>query len=400
VRPSLLNGHRERISRICTISWTEGCRSVCDREGKNAEQGRHPFYWNHADQETGLTTTFGAMSRQAMQAPFLRPFQRCRVCRRASGFVLAFLLATGYAQAQQHVNGTRLVDSVVFTDRALTVQRTAAEATTPARPALTPAQTRARTYGIYGAAALGLAIYANKFWWGDEGFTSRFRTVDEGWFGQSTADGGADKLGHGMATYAGTRLLARGFEWAGNDDDSALKYAAWSVLGTFTAVEVLDGFTHRWRFSKEDAAMNTIGVGVALLMERNPGLDRLIDLRLHYRRSDDPNVKYWDPFGDYSGQTYLMVAKATGVPALREHPFWRYFEVAVGYGTRGYHVRPDLPGDRSRNVYYGISLNLSELLSRTAFRGSERKSRTQRITDGVLEIYQVPGTAALVKNRL
>lgn len=315
-------------------------------------------------------------------------------------FMLAFLFCAGSLKAQDRVPDIAVVNSVVFTDRALLAPRAAVGATAPNRSTLTPAQVRARTYGIYGAAALGLAIYANKFWWGEEGFDRKFRTIDEGWFGESTADGGADKLGHGMATYVGTRLLARGFEWAGNDDDSALKYAAWSVLGTFTAVEVLDGFTNRWRFSKEDATMNAIGVGVALLMERNPGLDRLIDLRLQYRRSDDPSVRYWDPFGDYSGQTYLMVAKATGVPALREHPFWRYFEVAVGYGTRGYHVGPGVPGDRSRNVYYGISLNLSELLSRTVFRGSERKSRAQKITDGILEIYQVPGTAALVKNPL
>jgi hypothetical protein len=251
---------------------------------------------------------------------------------------------------------------------------------------------------VYGAAALGLAVYANKSWWG-EGFTGKFRTIDEGWFGRDTADGGADKLGHAMATYVGTRLLTRGFEWAGNDAATSLKYGAWSVLGTFSAVELLDGFTARWRFSKEDAAMNAIGVGVAVLMERRPALDRLIDLRLHYRKSSDPSTGF-DPFGDYSGQTYLMVAKATGVPALREHPLWRYFELAVGYGTRGYHVGPGVPGERSRNLYYGVSLNLSELLSRTAFRGAERSSATQRFFDLALEFVQVPGTGIAAKHRL
>ncbi|OGA95691.1 MAG: hypothetical protein A3G27_14405 [Betaproteobacteria bacterium RIFCSPLOWO2_12_FULL_66_14] len=294
-------------------------------------------------------------------------------------------------------DGTRFGESVVFVDPAASAR---ADAQTGPASAPARSQVRGRTYAIYGAGALGLAVYANKNWW-SEGFTGKFRTIDEGWFGQNTADGGADKLGHAMANYVGTRLLARGFEWAGNDGQTSLKYAAWSVLGTFTVVEVLDGFTTRWRFSKEDAAMNAIGVGVAVLMERQPALDRLIDLRLHYRPSSDPSISYgFDPFGDYSGQTYLVVAKATGVPALREHPVWRYFELAVGYGTRGYHVGPGFPGERSRNVYYGVSLNLSELLSRTAFRGAERKSTTQRFFDLALEFVQVPGTAASVKHGL
>jgi hypothetical protein len=307
-----------------------------------------------------------------------------------ASLVLACLLWSAAAAGQE----ARYGESVVFTAAAPGAGAHGAAASPPS------SRVRGRTLAIYGAAALGLALYANKNWW-DEGFTRKFRTIDEGWFGENTADGGADKLGHFMATYTGTRLLARGFEWAGNDSDTALRYGALSLLGTFTAVEVLDGFTTRWRFSKEDATMNAIGVAVAVLMEKRPGLDRLIDLRLHYRPSSDPSTSWgFDPFGDYSGQTYLLVAKATGVPALREHPVWRYLELAVGYGTRGYHVGPGVPGDRSRNIYYGVSLNLSELLSRTAFRASGTRSGTQRFFENVLEFVQVPGTVALAKHRL
>ena len=309
---------------------------------------------------------------------------------RLTSILLACLLCPSFVEAAP---GTRVGESVVFVGPAASARPDGEQAV-----ALSRSQVRSRMLAIYGPAALGLALYANKNWW-NEGFTGKFRTIDEGWFGQNTADGGADKLGHAMANYAATRLLARGFEWAGNDERTSLKYSAWGVLGTFTLVEVLDGYTTRWRFSKEDAIMNAIGVGLAVLMEKQPALDRLIDLRLHYRKSSDPSTGF-DPFGDYSGQTYLAVAKATGVPALREHPVWRYFEVAVGYGTRGYHVGPEFPGDRSRNIYYGISLNLSELLSRTAFRSSERKNTTQRFVDLALAFIQVPGTAVAAKHRM
>jgi hypothetical protein len=281
----------------------------------------------------------------------------------------------------------------------------AAAGATPsaAEPSAPPTdeQVRWRTWGIIGGGAVALAVYGMNNWW-DEGFTGDFRSVNEGWFGQNTNDGGADKLGHMYANYAGTRLLARSLEWAGNDPDSALRIAAWSTFLAFTAIEVADAYTTKWRFSKEDAIMNAVGVGLGVVTEKNPGLDRLFDFRLMYRPSDEERTNYFDPFGDYSGQTYLLVAKASGVERFRDHPLLRYVELAVGYGTRGYGGPPDVPSDPSRNIYFGISLNLSELLGQTAFGGARGNARgpVQRGVDGFLEYVQIPGTVALTHKRL
>lgn len=258
---------------------------------------------------------------------------------------------------------------------------------------------RRRTLGIVIGNSLAVALYGRKNWWQD-GINSRFRVVNEGWFGQQTYSGGADKLGHFYMNYASTRLFARAFEWSGNDPGQSLRHAAWLTLGTFTAVEVLDGFSKKWRFSKEDVFMNAAGVGAAVLLERNPGLDRILDLRFLYRPSRD-NGAGFDPFGDYSGQTYLFVAKASGISSLRNHPWLRYVEVAVGYGTRGYSNGAGPGSDRqSRNMYAGVSLNLSELLNGTVFRNSAEERRGQRMVDTALEFVQVPGTAVLAKHRL
>ncbi len=160
-------------------------------------------------------------------------------------------------------------------------------------------------------------------------------------------------------------------------------------------IEVLDGYSKQQRFSREDVFMNIVGVGLGYLMERNRELDNLLDFRLLYRKSDASN---FDPAGDYSGQTYLLAAKASGVRALREHSVLRYFELAVGYGTRGYR---DPPGTlRERNLYLGVSLNLSEVLAQTVFRGATKRSGAQRATDLFLEFVQVPGTAALASHGL
>ena len=254
---------------------------------------------------------------------------------------------------------------------------------------LTASDVRVRTALLLGGGGLAVFAYGKEKWWSD-GFTDSFRARKEGWFGRETYAGGADKLGHAYGTYIGTRGLARALEWAGNDERSALRIAAWSALGAYTAIEVLDGYSRRWTFSREDALANAAGVGAAILLERYPGLDRLMDFRLLYMPRDDSHS--FAPLSDYSGQTYLLVFKAAGVPELRAHPALRYLEVSAGYGARGFDDGPEARAGRSRSLYLGISLNLAEVLSRTAFRDTAPSDWKRRATNGLLEVWQPPAT--------
>ena len=253
---------------------------------------------------------------------------------------------------------------------------------------------RWRNIAIAGGAAGLVALYGAHNWWQD-GFRGSFRTVSEGWFGQNTEYGGADKLGHAFFSYVGARLLTTAFTLAGNEPQSAVTMGTLWSLGIMTGVEVLDGFSKKYRFSTEDAVMNVVGAAAGYLMERNPKLDALIDLRLHYNPSDNSNFNIG---GDYSGQTYLLAVKASGVPALRSNDFLRYFELSVGYGTRGYEDPPDI--ERRRNLYFGITLNMSEVLRQTVFRGNAKPTTVQRVSEAFFEFIQLPGTALpLAKHR-
>lgn len=267
-------------------------------------------------------------------------------------------------------------------------------------PALSAEQVHFRTRALMFGGVAGAGVYGATMWWRD-GASGRFRVINEGWFGQDTYTGGADKLGHAFSAYAGTRLLTKGFKWAGNDPDSSLYLGAATTLGILLGVEVLDGFSKRYRFSKEDAVMNVLGTGLGYLMEKDRDLDRLLDFRLLYWPSSDARrLHQVDPIADHSGQTYLIVAKASGIPALRRQTSLRYLELAVGYGTRGFEPNDSGPfPDRSRNVYVGLSLNLSEILGDSVFHGTPG-SRAQKVTDTVLEYIQVPGSAALAGHRL
>jgi len=253
---------------------------------------------------------------------------------------------------------------------------------------------RFRNAALIGAGVVLVGTYGLNKWWND-GFTGDFRTENEGWFGQNTRSGGADKLGHTYFTYAGIRLLTRGFEAIGNDPRQSLRLGMWSALGVMTAIEVADGYSRKYRFSAQDAIMNVAGAGLGYLLERYPDVDRLVDLRLLYKPS--PGSRF-DPAGDYSGQTYLFVLKANGVSALQNHEPLRYFELALGYGSRGYENPPG--SERSRNLYIGVSLNLAEVLGRTVFRGDRERSTAQRGTDFFLEFIQLPGTAVLSRHPL
>ena len=253
---------------------------------------------------------------------------------------------------------------------------------------------RQRNVGLMVGSALAVGFYGRQKWWRD-GFSSDFKSADENWFGRHTYSGGADKLGHFFMNYGATRLLTKAFVGIGNAPAASVNMAAWLTLGTFTAVEVLDGYSKKWRFSKEDALVNAAGVAAGVLLERNPALDQLIDIRMLYWPSRESGRDF-APFSDYSGQTYLLVAKASGMASLREHALLRYVEFAVGYRARGYSdVSGRLVQVGTRSIYAGVSLNLSALLRDTAFKGATRTSRVQAATDTVLEFVQIPGSAVL-----
>lgn len=255
---------------------------------------------------------------------------------------------------------------------------------------------RWKNAAVIGGVAFAVGVYGRKHWWSDD-MTSSFGTRNEGWFGQGTYAGGSDKLGHAFSTYAGTRVLARLFEGLGNPPERSLRLAGWTSLGVFTGVEVMDGFSSRWRFSYEDMVANAAGVAFALLSEKYPSIDALLDFRLLYRRSEDDRLRgKTSPSGDYTGQTYLLAFKADGVPRLRNVPLVRYLELLVGYGARGYEIQRD----PHRLVYCGVGINLSRVLGDTLFRGGLKGGKTQGATDTLLELFEVPGTAAWTDHRL
>ncbi len=264
----------------------------------------------------------------------------------------------------------------------------------PAEPAAPP-NLALRNTALLGTAAALIAAYGFENWWQD-GFGGGFKTESEGWFGADTKYGGADKLGHLYGNYVGVRLLTPLFEALGNGRESSVSLASWSTFIAYSAVEVIDGYSNAWKFSREDFVANTAGVLLGYAMEANPRLDEILDFRLAYRQSAESS--HWDAFGDYSGQRYFVVAKADAFEALRAHPVTRYLELSVGYGTTGYSPPAGIESTPKRTWYVGLGLNLSRLLADGFYGGARKSTPFQKAADVAFDFVQFPTYAATSKD--
>lgn len=228
-------------------------------------------------------------------------------------------------------------------------------------------------------------------WWSD-GFTSKFKFRNEGWFGPDTYSGGIDKLGHAFSMYVTTRLLNRAFTWAGDPESVSLWRATLLTAAIGLGIEVFDGLekSGKYGFSWQDMIMNAAGIGLAFYAERNPEFDKWFAWR--WRRELTTSGT-----GTYESHQYFGVLRLSGWSALGVYNPLRYVELMVGYGAVGF--RGDSGGsnddNRKRTVYAGVGLNLTELLDRTVYSGSLGGGRTQWFTTEFLRYVQLPGTASI-----
>jgi len=98
-------------------------------------------------------------------------------------------------------------------------------------------------------------------------------------------------------------------------------------------------------------------------------------------------------------QVYLGALRLSGFESIgRDNPL-RFVELVAGYGAKGFRSDGDYSaGDqRERSLYFGVALNLTEILDRTVFAGKHGGGGTQWFATEALRYVQVPGTALLTK---
>lgn len=204
-------------------------------------------------------------------------------------------------------------------------------------------------------------------------FSRQPRAKSEGWFGQNTKEGGADKLGHVFSTYAtGQGISALLEHWCFTPEEAAW-YGSLSSLAILGFMEVGDSFSD-YGFSYEDFIANAIGSMASYYRYRYPELARKIDLRWEF--GFDPGQT--DILTDYENSKYLIALKLNGFDHFNKG-LLKHVELHAGYYTRGYATASV---SDERNLYMGIGLNLTDFFRR----------RDHRNVATFLNYYQPPGT--------
>ena len=185
------------------------------------------------------------------------------------------------------------------------------------------------------------------------------KKAHEGWFSEATKKGGADKLGHFYFSYALSHLFSFLYETRGYTNDQGALWGSLSALGISTWMEIGDSFSD-YGFSYEDAVMNLLGSLTGYLLSTQPDLAKKIDFRIEYL----PDFKKMDVSTDYENQKFLMALKLDGFDFSKDG-FLKYFELHLGYYTRGYSENRS----RERNIYLGFGLNMSRIFNRLSLPG-------------------------------
>jgi len=218
-----------------------------------------------------------------------------------------------------------------------------------------PRETKLRNLNILSAGAVLAWGVAN---W--DYFQESPQANSEAWFSHGTDEGGADKVGHLYTTYALSHLYASIYERWGYPQDQAIKLGTFSSLGVMTIMEAGDAFSD-YGFSYEDAIMNCLGAVTGYWFGTHPEWQKRATLRLEYA----PSLSDFetDVITDYEHHKYLLAIKGDGFDALHDTPL-SYFELHVGYYTRGYDDYHPNRGDddRERTAYIGAGLNVGKLI--------------------------------------
>jgi hypothetical protein len=253
----------------------------------------------------------------------------------------------------------------------------------------------AAVYGVF-------ATWAYFAWFraaNEQPFFFETKWSQENPFALRTYAGGADKWGHGWATYALTRgttelLIAGGWRRV----PSSL-VAAGLAGAVFTVQEIKDGPV--WGFEVGDVAADLFGAALAAVMEDLPAVDRLLDFRLRYFPSADfrklASTKFWsrgdgiDVAQDYSGMSFQLALHLGALPGATTQPWlsWMpWVDVIAGFETRGYSP-PPMPRvhEPYQTWYLGVGVNMQHVIEKLV-----RPGKLRSFGHGFFEVLSLPGT--------
>ncbi len=152
---------------------------------------------------------------------------------------------------------------------------------------------------------------------------------------------GMDKVGHATTAYNIAALQSDVFHWAGIRQSQAAIIGSLTSFAFMSMIEIMDGFSSKWGFSKGDMLANIAG---CLLFQGQQLLwnEQRISLKYSYHNS------IFAPYNpgmlgrnlrermlkDYNGQTYWLSANI-GSFLSSKNDFPKWLNLSAGYGADG-----------------------------------------------------------------
>ena len=158
-----------------------------------------------------------------------------------------------------------------------------------------------------------------------------------------------DKVGHATTAYAISQGEYQLFRWSGVNEKASVLTGGLISLLYQTTIELFDGRSEGWGFSKGDMAANLTGIGLFVGQQYGFG-EQKVSLRYGWRRSIYPEYRPnllgkgigTQMLKDYNGQQYwLSVNVASVLPVGPSFPRWLNLDVGYsGSGMTGGHANP------------------------------------------------------------
>lgn len=192
-----------------------------------------------------------------------------------------------------------------------------------------------------------------------------------------------DKVGHATTTYNISAIQSDLLHWAGVKPGQAALYGSLTAIGFMTFIEIMDGHSTKWGFSKGDILANIAG---CVLFEGQQLLWNQQRVSLKYSFHSSIFAPYHPVelgttlpqrmLKDYNGQTYwLSFNIGSFLPAASGFPRW--LNLAAGYGAEGMIGAASNPSavngkpipyfDRYRQFYLSLDADLYRINPLSAF---------------------------------
>lgn len=149
-----------------------------------------------------------------------------------------------------------------------------------------------------------------------------------------------DKVGHAATAYNVGVLQYDLMRWCGVKKDNAIIAGAATAIGGLTIIEMLDGFSTQWGFSKSDMLANLVGTAIFASQQRWWNEQRItmkfsahLSPYAQYHKGELGNNFASRLLKDYNGQSYWLSFNLRSFFPDSGIPAWA--AVSFGYGADG-----------------------------------------------------------------